>query len=62
MHLSIFDNHTYKTAPAPIVANWIAIDLLRGCNIDERPSILEAVKAWRTDVYEYILKQYPQHT
>ncbi len=35
--LAIFDNYAYNHAPATQVANWIATDLLRHVNIDERP-------------------------
>jgi hypothetical protein len=60
--LSVFNNPVYKIAPADMVANWIAVEILRHINVDARPEILSAIKIWREDVYDIIMIDYKQHT
>jgi hypothetical protein len=60
--LAVFNNPVYKIAPADQVANWIAVEILRHFNVDARPEILSAIKLWRNDVYDVIVRDYKQHT
>lgn len=57
----IFEHTVYNSAPADMVANWIAVDILRHMGTIEKPGYLRAVKKWREDVYNAIIKHYPHH-
>jgi len=57
----IFTHQAYNQAPPVIVANALATDFLRKMNVDERPKFLEKIREWRPEVYQIILKDFPQH-
>jgi len=59
---SIFEHPVYNSAPADMVANWIAVDILRHLGGLDRQNYLDKVKLWRNDVYDAIIKDYPHHT
>ena len=52
---------TVKDAPAPLLANAISVDWLRKLNPMEKPLALDILKTWREDVFDFCVKNYPQH-
>ncbi|MCP4149839.1 MAG: hypothetical protein GY757_18990 [bacterium] len=59
--IDIFINPNVQDAPVSFLANAIAVDYLRHLNIDARPDFMQAVKAWKPEVHDEVVRVYPHH-